>query len=340
MKSIFLISLFTIFTTQNSLKNRHTVNNPESELLKTSDIRIRDPFILADKKTKTYYLYASISNRTNEEGLGVEVYTSKDLQNWTKPKPVFKVPDDFWAKKWVWAPEVHEYKGKYYLFVTFTSDDLIADAPAKAPAKSWPPYYKRGTQILVADSPEGPFKPFANKPATPVKHICLDGTLWVENGNPYMIYCHEWVEVQDGTVELMPLKDDLSAPAGESTFLFRASDAPWVKPIANGKGYVTDGCFLYKTKTGKLLMIWSSTGEKGYATGIVTSESGKTAGPWKHQPKLLFENDGGHGMIFRTFDDQLVIALHQPNVSPKERMQLYKLKDTGNSLVLDGKLFP
>jgi hypothetical protein len=45
-------------------------------------------------------------------------------------------------------------------------------------------------------------------------------------------------------------------------------------------------------------------------------------------------------MIFRTFDGQLAIAHHQPNTGPKERMQLFKLKDTGNSLVLDGKLLP
>jgi hypothetical protein len=87
-------------------------------------------------------------------------------------------------------------------------------------------------------------------------------------------------------------------------------------------------------------MIWSSAGEKGYAVGIAESETEKVKGPWKHQPELLFENNGGHGMIFRTFDGQLAIAHHQPNTGPKERMQLFKLKDTGNTLVLDGKLLP
>ena len=73
--------------------------------------------------------------------------------------------------------------------------------------------------------------------------------------------------------------------------------------------------------------------------GTVVSESGSIKGPWKHNSDRLFENNGGHGMIFRTFEGQLVIGLHQPNTSPDERMQLYKLKDTGETLELDGKLF-
>ena len=174
-------------------------------LLNTQEIRVRDPFVLADEKTKTYYLYASKSNRTDQEGQGVEVYTSKDLQHWNKPQTVFQVPDDFWAKKWVWAPEVHQYKGKYYLFTTFTSDDLL-DHPPKESRTPWPKYYKRGSQILVADSPMGPFKPFKNAPHTSMDDMTLDGTLWVEDGQPYMVYCHEWVQIKDGTMNLVALE--------------------------------------------------------------------------------------------------------------------------------------
>ena len=45
--------------------------------------------------------------------------------------------------------------------------------------------------------------------------------------------------------------------------------------------YVTDGCFLYATKTGKLLLIWSNFGNEGYAVGIAESTTGKILGPWK-----------------------------------------------------------
>ncbi|MCE4565900.1 family 43 glycosylhydrolase [Maribellus sp. CM-23] len=308
--------------------------------LKTEEIRVRDPFILADKSTQTYYLYASVHNRTQDEseGQGVEVYTSKDLQNWTRPQIVFKVPNDFWASRAVWAPEVHSYKGKYYLFTTFTSSDTLENQSLLF-SEDWPQRYKRGSQILVSDLPIGPFEPFSNKPHTRPDWMTLDGTLWVEDDQPYMVYCHEWVQIENGTMDLVALETDLSATKGDNFVLFNASDATWVKAVKYGAGFVTDGCFLYKTKTGNLLMIWSSMGADGYAIGIAASESGSIKGPWKHQGKCLFKNNGGHGMIFTTFDGELVIALHQPNTSPDERMQLYKLKDTGESLELDGTLF-
>lgn len=342
MKIIRLIFFIIIFIlSENIIICQQNSPNSENRLLKTSEIRVRDPFILAEEETQTYYLYSSIHNRTQNEseGQGVEVYTSKDLENWTTPQIVFKVPKNFWATKLVWAPEVHLYKGKYYLFTTFTSNDTLDNPPDALQPENWPPYNKRGCQILVSDSPVGPFNQFSNNPHIAMDLMTLDGTLWIEDNKPYMIYCHEWVEIKDGTIDLIALKDDLSATEGENQILFKASSAPWVKAIKNGFGYVTDGCFLYKTKNDKLIMIWSSIGADGYSIGTVISESGSIKGPWKHLPNRLFKKDGGHGMIFKTFDGQLIISLHQPNLSPNERIQLYKLKDLGDRLELDEKMF-
>jgi len=163
--------------------------------------------------------------------------------------------------------------------------------------------------------------------------MALDGTLWVEDGQPYMIYCHEWVQLEDGAMNMMPLKSDLSAPAGGSTRLFYASTAPWGKKKADS--YVTDGCFLYRTKAGKLLMLWSSyTPESNYATGIAESATGKVEGPWLQQEKPLFARDGGHGMLFYTLDGNLCLSLHQPNSGGKERAHIFELEDTGNMLII------
>ena len=77
-----------------------TKQNQESRSLKISEIRIRDPFILPDLKTKTYFMYAQMSNRLGEKNpqKGVEVYTSKNLKDWQGPSTVFRVPNAFWAK--------------------------------------------------------------------------------------------------------------------------------------------------------------------------------------------------------------------------------------------------
>ncbi len=58
---------------------------------------------------------------------------------------------------------------------------------------------------------------------------------------------------------------------------------------------------------------------------------GKLRGPWVQQAKPLFAEDGGHGMIFKRFDGQLMLVLHQPN-KVTERARLFELEDTGETL--------
>lgn len=81
-------------------------------------------------------------------------------------------------------------------------------------------------------------------------------------------------------------------------------------------------------------MIWSSFGAQRYAVGMACSLSGKIAGPWKQMDELLFAANGGHGMIFKTFDDRLMLVLHQPNSGEKERAHFFELEDTGDRLRL------
>ncbi|MGM8361895.1 glycoside hydrolase family 43 protein [Flavobacterium sp. ARAG 55.4] len=321
MKNFFkIIALLVVFCSSHA------------QVKKLEDIRIRDPYIFADKKTKTYYLYAQTGNRLgiNDTIKGVEVYQSKNLKDWSEPTTVFSASKSHWGTRMIWAPEMHYYQGKYYLFVTFTGDEMQPKPLDK------PEQYKRGTQILMAKSPLGPFKAFENNPTTPNDWMSLDGTLWVENKIPYMVFCHEWAQIGDGTMELIQLKKDLSGTVAKSKTLFHATDAKWVRSLSSTgfkyHGYVTDGCFIYKTKTGKLLMIWSSFGDKGYGLGQLISESGSIQGPWKQIDRMIFENGGGHGMIFKTFEGKLMITLHQPNNGENERAQIYELKDNGDSL--------
>jgi len=292
----------------------------------TADIPSRDPFILAEPETGTYYWYSSGYGR-------VEVRKSHDLKLWTERKEVFTIPPDNWAKGQIWAAEVHKYNGRYYLFATVNSS-----AEIKIPElpNGWTSTY-RAMQIFHSDSPEGPFESFSNQPHLPSNLLTLDGTLWVEDGVLYMVYCHEWLQMVDGTMEVIQLKPDLSATVGQPSVLFKASEAPWKpKPQSN---LVTDGPFLYRTKTGKLLMIWSSGSAKGYAVGIAESATGKITGPWTHQSQLLYDNNGGHGSIFKTFDNKLYLVMHQPN-GPRgaERARFFELNDMGNTLTLGAEM--
>jgi GH43 family beta-xylosidase len=302
--------------------------------LTLNKIRMRDPFILADRRTGRYHAYVQTGNRLGERTAfrGVEAYTSADLHHWSGPETVLELGHDSWARQRVWAPEVHEHEGRYYLLVTLTAEGAIGQI------EGLPPMQRRGTQIFVADSAMGPFRAFRNCPHTPCDWLALDGTLWVEDGRPYMVFCHEWVQIRDGSIELMELERDLSKAAGEPRTLFRATEASWVRAFIHGggryRGYVTDGPFLHRARGGALLMMWSSFSADGYTVGLAASESGSVRGPWKQEPAPLFRANGGHSMAFRSFEDKLMLLLHQPNTSPHERGRLFELEDSGNTLRL------
>lgn len=277
--------------------------------MKREDIRIRDPFILPHEGK--YYMFGTGTPRAEDINAGRQFwcYISEDLENWSEPVLCFDAPEDFWGQMNFWAPEVHRYNGKFYMLASFYAEGKM-----------------RATQALVAERPEGPYR-VAGQPLTPEDWMCLDGTLHVEDGVPYLVFCHEWLQTGDGEIAAVPLKADLSAPAGPVFPLFRAGESGWAQPITVGEhtGIVTDGPWLMRSKDA-LLLLWSSFREGAYAVGVAISESGKLAGPWKHADKLLFDKDGGHGMAFWGFDGQLRFAMHRPNQYPFERAVFLPLK--------------
>ncbi len=279
--------------------------------MKLNEINIRDPFVL--QYEGQYYMYGS-RVRTPYDGApwgaqtGFDVYISRDLENWSEPKSVFEIPESFWATKDAWAPEVHIYRGKFYMLASFYAENRT-----------------RATQAMVADSPEGPFKIFG-EPLTPTDWECLDGTLHVENDVPYLIFSHEWLQIGDGEIVMIRLKEDLSTTVGQPKVLFKASESGWAEEIGseNQKGIVTDGPWLMKDGE-NLWLFWSSFHKGCYAVGMAVSESGKLAGPWRHLDQQLFEKDGGHGMVFESIDGKHYFTLHHPNCPGLERPCLFEI---------------
>jgi len=301
---------------------------PEPLNIKLADIHWRDMCIYPDPVSKTYYMVGPGRR-------GVRLYTSKDLLNWYGPRQIYEAPKDVWGDvpiKSIWAPELHSYKGKYYLFLTFDTENKLQEQ-----WREWYPRVTRGSQILVSDSLTGPYKTFQNHSTTPVDMMALDATLWVEDGVPYMVFCHEWVQISNGAVCKVQLKQDLSETVGETVTLFHATEASWSKSNKKMGNNVTDGCFLYKGKTGKLYMLWASFSDGGYTEGIAISESGKLDGPWAQQDEPLYKRDGGHGMIFTTFDGKLMMVLHSPN-DKVSRPRIFEMEDTGNTLQVTKEL--
>ena len=347
MRTLCILSFVCILLgTSCSNKNGNNTNDNETNFtppryrtervvrtLHLDEMNMSDPFVLADSKTNTYYM----------TGSGGLMYKSKDLQMWEGPYSIIEIDTTSWMGPTpsVWAAELHEYKGKYYYFATFTNSRIIIDT---VPKRYNIP--RRASHVLRADKPEGPYTPMNDKLYLPENWATLDATLWVEDGTPYMIFCHEWLQVIDGKMDMIQLSEDLSEPAGKPITLFRASEAPWVREMNSiGEityglqlpGWVTDGPCLFRTQTGRLGMIWSAWGDNRYAQGVAYSESGKLAGPWIHQKEALNPNNAGHGMLFRTFEGKLLISLHYQDMektnSPRKPI-FYEIDDSGDEIKL------
>lgn len=277
--------------------------------MRTKEIHIRDPFILAHEGV--YYLYSTDSNH------GFKVYRSDDLQNWSDPVKVPLLGNEFWESEDFWAPEVHCYQGSFYLFATLNS-----------------PKRNRGTQIFRSDSPMGPFSPISAGPITPEEWLCLDGTLYLDpSGVPYMVFCREWLQVHDGEMYYAQLSEDFTHFVTEPKLMLKAHDFDFVEDLTGEEAYITDGPFFHRNAQGDLLMIWSSFGNgRNYFESVLRSDNGEIDGKWLPLP-LLFEQNGGHGMLFRDFSGQLMMPLHQPN-SPNgaERLHLFLIDECENGL--------
>jgi arabinan endo-1,5-alpha-L-arabinosidase len=303
-------------------------------------IQIRDPFVVADQAQRCYYLFGTTDKDCwKGPGTGFDCYRSEDLIDWEGPIPAFRPPPGFWGTHNFWAPEVHHYQGRYYMFATFAGERVF-----------------RGTQILVSDLISGPYVPLTDGPITPGNWQCLDGTLHIDGkGEPWIVFCHEWMQVHDGAMYAMRLSHDLTRAAAPPVFLFNASQAPWAYRSGwPGPGqpsqfpaylsgpevaasypfpiHVTDGPFLHRKKDGMLLMLWSTLGEEGYTMGLAHSESGEVSGPWIQLAEPLWTQDGGHGMIFRTFEGRLFIAIHHPNQTPLERPLFVEIEETASGI--------
>lgn len=297
-------------------------------------IALSDPFILADHNTNMYYM----------TGTGGMLWKSKDLKLWDGPLKVINTDPKSWMgpRPMIWAAEIHQFRGKYYYFATFTNQSVRIDTVKGNIIE------RRASHVLVSDKPDGPYVPMADSTYLPADKPTLDGTFWVDcDGKPYMVYCYEWLQNWNGTIEKIELKPDLSGSVGEGKVLFRAFDSPWSREKdENGNDIpnkVTDGPFLFHTSTGRLGMLWTSWIYTAYTQGVAYSESGTLDGPWIQEKEPISPPDYGHGMLFRTLNGKPLMAVHShKNVNGRFRRipHLFEVDLSGDKLVVGKPYIP
>ena len=312
------------------------VENP-APLYKRGDIQIRDPFVLVDNDT--YYMYGTQSYGQ------FEVYTSTDLEIWAKQDPCFVGTDDFWgnaagnssvegAERAYWAPEVHKYtyngETAYYMLATFTQNTDTMN--------------QQGTAILKATSPTGPFELWSDGPITPAGHSCLDASLYIENGTPYLVYAHEWQCAcrnynGTGTMDYIQLSADLKTTVGDSVEWFGADDLTtfWEELFGTEPSKTTDGPFVYTDANGQNYLMWSThlTPDDANSYALLASPFttlGSDVDLASDTLKLYVDN-GGHGMVFTDLNGVETLVLHTPN-SGNTRAQFFTVVITDGVIAL------
>ncbi len=286
-------------------------------MITTTIPRLRDPFIVVTDDA--YYAY----------GTGWHCYKNSgdDLAGpWEDLGDVVRLKDPADAGDNHWAPEVHLYKGAYYMITTYNKLSTGL----------------RGCTVLKSETPEGPFVEISDGHITPSECNAIDGTLYVDpQGQPWMVYVREWVSMPDhvGFFAAAKLSEDLTHFISEPFDLFRADEPAWAT-----RG-ITDGCWMYTTQSGELLMTWSNFSKEDYVVATARSSNGRLDGEWIHEDLLYCRSmteenryDGGHAMTFTARDGQMYLSFHSPNHGTERRWEtpvFLAVREEGDRIVWD-----
>lgn len=277
--------------------------------MKRENLHIRDPFVFIEHET--YYLLGTTGNDSWGKGSDLTLYVSRDLENFEK-KCTLVTDGSLDGYTNIWAPELHFYNGKYYLIVSAFREDL-----------------GRGSFIFSSDYLGGNFKMLTGEYITPAGWGCLDATLFVYKGKPYLCFSNEWTtpltKDGDGSLYIASLSDDLTNIVGTPKKLISGKHCGFSVEVHHGgkSGYVAEGPFLYE-EGDRIVLLWSTFTNEGYCIVKNVSETGPF-GEYVFD-RILFRKDGGHSMSFIDLHGVRRLTFHQPNLKPYERMVVLDMK--------------
>ena len=274
--------------------------------MKREDLHIRDPFVLVHGGA--YYLLGTTGDDCWNAGSNLKLFKSADLETFEEHCTMVS-PELLKGYTNIWAPELHEYNGKFYLvFSVFCKEK------------------GRGSIIFCSDGLNSGFKPLTGEYITPEGWGCLDATLFVYGGKPYLCFSNEWTTPitgdGDGSLFIAELSKDLKKLVEKPRKIISGKYSGFATEInIDNKifGYVAEGPYLYE-ENGGVVLLWSTYTKTGYSVIKSVSKNG-IYGEYVYEKKI-FEKDGGHCMRFLSLKGKPLIALHQPNFSPEERMKI------------------
>lgn len=295
------------------------------------NISVHDPVMA--KQGDTYYLFCT--------GMGVSIWSSKDMENWKREKPVFAEAPK-WAveaipsfKGHIWAPDISFYNGTYFLYYSVSAFGKNTSAIGLATNTTLDPEspdYKWVDHGNIIQSFPGKTNWNAIDP-----NIITD-----KKGNPFMSFGSFW----DGLKLVKLNKDRKSIAESPDSLLTIASlkksssdeNPPSVdnNPVDAG-GNAIEAPFIFKK--GKYYYLFASTDYccKGPQSTykMIVGRSKDVKGPYLDKSglslataggTLLMEGDKdwygvGHNSVY-TFDDTDYLVFHGYDAADKGRSKL------------------
>lgn len=279
-QSFFYIQTNTYqqYSTFHNLK----INSP------TDSLFMADPTIFYNKGT--YYLYGTGGNSAK----GFLVYTSSDKKIWRGPVGAGDgyalVKGDTYGTSGFWAPQVFEYRKKYYM--AYTANENIA--------------------IATSDSPLGPFTQQVIKSISgPGKQI--DPFVFIDSDDKIYLY---HVRLGGGNkMFVAEMKADLSDITADSGKECLEGTASW-ENTTHSNSPVTEGPTVLK-HLGLYYLFYSANDFRNinYAVGYATSTT--PLGPWtkyKNNPIIskenMHRNGTGHGDFLEDKNGAFTYVFH------------------------------
>jgi beta-xylosidase len=314
MKRYTILLLFFVQFTCYSYAQQFTVENP-------LPVDFGDPYILK-ASNGNYYMVGTGGVKD-----GFKMYSSTDLKQWKDEGLIYQGnTEKSWGIANFWAPELYEYKGKFYLL--FSAD--WRENPTKELEN-----FRIG--VAVSDSPTGPFTDVMNRPIFDPGYPTIDGNLLFENGKVYLYFsrcCYKnqvesevsaWArkkgmfkEVEESWVYGVEMKPDFSGIIGEPQLLLRPPvtmkdpQAEWEsRSVTSGEvnRRWTEGSYIFKNK-GTYYLMYSANyfGGKNYAVGYATSKS--PLGPFKKADnnQVLQKNVEKGGIVTGTGHNSVTVS--------------------------------
>ena len=276
-----------------------------------SIVPLADPYILLDGDT--YYAYGT------GDANGIAVWTSTDLQGWTRCDQLALHKQNTTETQWFWAPEVYKKNGQYYM------------------------YYSANEHLYVATatSPTGPFRQVGEcmTKAMLGDEKCIDSSVFFDDDGKVWLF---FVRFTDGNcIWMCQLEDDLMTLKAETLHKCINVSQAW----ENLLGRVNEGPFILK-HNGIYYLTYSGNDYRSqdYAVGyamtrtLSPSNGNPSWSKYSGNPIVRRAEDlvgTGHHSFFTDKEGRLRIVFHahdsETEVAPR-RMYIGTMEFVGNRL--------